>query len=187
MDEIPQLPHLWTHGNYSAVVRREIYSLGSLQAAAAQPIPALFGIQPDKRPFKTHVGIHFSHASGRDAQAPVFYLHLEPGNCFAKTGARHPDSSAPMRIRTAIAAQPVHWEKVGRRLELEGDSLVRPPRGFDPNHQFLKDPKRKDFVTSVGLTDGQVCGPRHMGDFVAACRTMRPLVEFTTRALGLQA
>ncbi len=31
---------------------------------------------PDKRPFKTHVGIHFSHASGKDAHAPVFYLHL---------------------------------------------------------------------------------------------------------------
>ena len=25
----------------------------------------------DKRPFKTHVGIHFSHSSGKDAHAPV--------------------------------------------------------------------------------------------------------------------
>src|SRR3974377_186384 len=30
----------------------------------------------DKRPFKTHVGIHFSHSSGKDAHAPVFYLIL---------------------------------------------------------------------------------------------------------------
>ena len=29
----------------------------------------------DKKPFKTH-----SHASGKDAHAPVFYLHLEPDN-----------------------------------------------------------------------------------------------------------
>jgi uncharacterized protein (TIGR02453 family) len=34
---------------------------------------------PDKRPFNTHVGIRFSHASGKDAHAPVFYLHLEAG------------------------------------------------------------------------------------------------------------
>src|SRR4051812_13349888 len=34
---------------------------------------------PDKTPFKTHVGIHFSHEKGKDAHAPVFYLHLEPG------------------------------------------------------------------------------------------------------------
>src|ERR1035441_1760640 len=37
----------------------------------------------DKRPFKPHVGIHFHHASGKDAHAPVSYLHFEPENCFA--------------------------------------------------------------------------------------------------------
>jgi len=63
---------------------------------------------------------------------------------------------------------------------------VRPPRGFDPNHRFIEDIKRKDFVASVGLTEAQVCGLRFMRDFAAACRTMLPLVEFTTRALGLE-
>src|SRR5215471_7277570 len=56
----------------------------------------------DKRPFKTHVGIHFSHASGKDAHAPVFYLHLEPDNCFAAAGVWHPDSRALTKIRMAI-------------------------------------------------------------------------------------
>jgi uncharacterized protein (TIGR02453 family) len=140
----------------------------------------------DKRPFKTHVGIHFSHASGKDAHAPVFYLHLEPDNCFAAAGVWHPDSSALTRIRMAIVAQPVQWAKVKRKLELEGDSLVRPPRGFDPNHPFIEDIKLRDFVASVELTEAQVCGPKFTQDFAAACRTMLPLVEFTTRALGLQ-
>ena len=31
---------------------------------------------PDGHPFKTHVGIHFSHATGKDAHAPVFYPPL---------------------------------------------------------------------------------------------------------------
>jgi uncharacterized protein (TIGR02453 family) len=141
---------------------------------------------PDKRPFKTHVGMHFSHASGKDAHAPVFYLHLEPGNCFVAAGVWHPDSSALTRIRMAIVAQPEQWAKVRRRVELEGNSLTRPPRGFDPNHPFIEDIKRKDFVASVELTEAQVCGPRLLWDFAAACRAMLPLVEFTTRALGLQ-
>ncbi|PYV20317.1 MAG: TIGR02453 family protein, partial [Acidobacteria bacterium] len=59
-------------------------------------------------------------------------------------------------------------------------------RGFDPNHRFIEDIKRKDFVASVGLTEAQVCGPRLMRDFAAACRKTLPLVEFTTRALGLE-
>ena len=141
---------------------------------------------PDKRPFKTHVGIHFSHASGKDAHAPVFYLHLEPDNCFAAAGVWHPDNSALTRIRTAIVAEPERWAKVRRKLELEGDRLVRPPRGFNPNHRFIEDIKRKDFAASVGLTEAQVCGPRFMGDFAAASRAMLPLVEFTTRALGFE-
>jgi uncharacterized protein (TIGR02453 family) len=141
---------------------------------------------PDKRPFKTHVGIHFSHASGKDAHAPVFYLHLEPDNCFAAAGVWHPDNSVLTRIRMAIAAQPEQWARVRQKLELEGDRLKRPPRGFDPNHRFIEDIKRKDFVASIGLTEAQVCGPKLLPDFAAACRTMLPLVEFTTRALGLE-
>ena len=141
---------------------------------------------PDKRPYKTHVGIHFSHVSGKDAHAPVFYLHLEPDNCFAATGVWHPDNSALTKIRLAIVANPDPWAKVRGKLELEGDSLTRPPRGFDPNHRFVEDLKRKDFVASAGLTEAQVCGPKFMRDFVSACRAMLPLVEFTTRALGLE-
>jgi len=140
----------------------------------------------DKRPFKTHVGIRFSHSSGKDAHAPVFYLHLEPENCFAAAGVWHPDNRALTRIRTAIVDQPERWAKVRGKLELEGDSLTRPPRGYDRAHPFIEDIKRKDFVASVGFGDRQVCGTAFIGDFAAACREMLPLVEFTTKALGLK-
>jgi hypothetical protein len=36
------------------------------------------------------------------------------------------------------------------------------------------------------VTESQVCGPTLMKEFTAACRTMKPLVEFTTKALGLK-
>jgi uncharacterized protein (TIGR02453 family) len=140
----------------------------------------------DKRPFKTHVGMHFAHASGKDVHAPLFYLHLEPKACFAAAGVWHPDNRTLTRIRTAIVRQPEQWAKATRKLELEGDSLTRPPRGYDPEHPFIEDLKRKDFVASVALGDEQVCSRRFMRDFAAACRTMTPLVEFTTKALGLK-
>lgn len=140
----------------------------------------------DKLPYKTHIGIHFSHESGKDAHAPVFYLHLEPDGCFAAAGVWHPDTRALTKIRTAIAGQPQEWKKVIRKLELEGERLTRPPKGFSAEHPFVEDLKRKDFVTSVGLTEQQVCGPRLLQDFAAACRKMKPLAEFTTKALGLK-
>ena len=141
---------------------------------------------PDKRPFKTHIGIHFSHLSGKDAHAPVYYLHLEPDNCFAAAGVWHPDGRALAKLRSAIVAHPDQWKKIRLRLELDGDTLTRPPRGFDPKHRFIQDIKRKDFVASTALSEAQLCSGNFMRDFNAACRKMTPLVEFTTRALGLQ-
>jgi uncharacterized protein (TIGR02453 family) len=141
---------------------------------------------PDKQPYKTHAGIRFAHESGKDVHGPVFYFHLEPGNCFAAAGVWHPDNRTLTRIRSAIVASPERWRKATRRLELEGESLTRPPKGFPPDHPFVEDLKRKDFVSTVALSEEQACGPRLMRDFTAACRTMLPLVEFTTRAVGLK-
>lgn len=141
---------------------------------------------PDGPPFKTHVGIHFSHASGKDAHAPVFYLHLEPDSCFVAAGIWHPDNRDLTRVRTAIAHDVEQWAKVRKKLILEGDKLSRPPRGFDASHLFIDDLKMKDFVTSVPLSEEQICSAKLMRDFVSACRKMSPLVEFTTKALGLK-
>ena len=140
----------------------------------------------DKKPYKTHVGLHFSHESGKDAHAPVFYLHLEPDSCFVAAGVWHPDNRALTKIRAAIVASPDQWKKATRKLELEGESLVRPPKGFPCDHSFIADLKRKDFVASVPLSEEQVYSGRLMRDVTTACKSMLPLVEFTTKALGLK-
>ena len=44
----------------------------------------------DKRPYKTNVAMRFSHR-GKDVHSPGFYLHLEPGGCFAASGLWHPE------------------------------------------------------------------------------------------------
>jgi uncharacterized protein (DUF2461 family) len=49
---------------------------------------------------------------------------------------------------------------------LEGDSLARPPRGFDCDHRFINDLKMKDFVTSIAFTEEKVCGQKFLRDFV---------------------
>ena len=168
-----------------------LYKLSPFSLADARPTRgSLFRIyrdirfSTDKRPFKTHVGIHFHHATGKDAHAPVFYLHFEPDNCFAAAGIWHPDNPALTRVRAAIVREPEKWAAVRKKLELEGDSLARPPRGFDPGHRFIDDLKMKSYITSIPFTEQQVCGQKFMRDFVAACRKMSPLVEFTTKALG---
>ena len=140
----------------------------------------------DKKPFKTHVGIHFSHSKGKDAHAPVFYLHLEPGGCFVAAGIWRPDNRALTQIRTAIVSQPEAWKRVRGKLSLEGDKLKKPPRGFDAAHPFIEDLKLKSYTSSVEVDEKQICGGKFLREFAVECRKMAPLVEFTTKALGLK-
>lgn len=140
----------------------------------------------DKSPFKTHVGVSFDHERQGEWNVPVFYLHLDPGECFAAAGLWHPDAKTVNKIRSAILNNPKAWRKILQSgLELEGSSLSRPPRGYEPNHPFIKDLMRKDFITSLPFSDKQVRGNSFMQDYIKACQKMSPLVEFLTKSVGL--
>lgn len=140
----------------------------------------------DKRPYKTHLAMRFSHA-GRDVHSPGYYLHFEPGACFAAAGLWHPAPPTLLRVRSAIVARPKEWRAVRLLLNWEdAGKLSRPPRGFSADHEFVEDLKLKDVGVSVELTDEQACGPDFMNEVVGACREMAPLVGFLSSALGLK-
>ena len=142
---------------------------------------------PDKRPYKTHVGMHFTHRlSRKDVHAPGIYLHLEPQQCFLAGGLWQPPSPELTKVREAIVRSPQRWKKAIRGLELGGDSLKRAPRGYDPEHPLVEDLKRKDFIASVALSDSQVCSAKFMGEFGRGCRQLAPLLEFLSEALGMK-
>lgn len=119
----------------------------------------------DKRPYKTNIGIQFRHERGKDVHAPGFYVHIEPGECFIGAGIWRPESTALGKIRESISEQPKKWldTKNGkafiRHFELRGDSLSRPPRGFDKDHPQIEDLKRKDFIAITPVDDDKVLKP----------------------------
>ena len=116
----------------------------------------------DKTPYKTNAGAHFRHAAGKDAHAPGFYLHLEPGMCFAGCGVWRPDGPTVTKIREAIDGERDAWTRVTtardftETFELEGDSLKRPPRGYEADHPLVEDLKRKDFVAAMSFSEAEV-------------------------------
>jgi uncharacterized protein (TIGR02453 family) len=145
----------------------------------------------DKRPYKTNAGAHFRHEAARDVHAPGFYLHLEPGRVFAAAGVWHPDGPALAKIREALVDKADAWLEVtspdalGSRGEMAGESLKRPPRGFDPDHPLIEDIKRKDFFATARFTEDEACAPGFMDEFATTCRAFSPLARFLTSALEL--
>lgn len=146
----------------------------------------------DKSPYKTHAAAQFRHVRGRDVHAPGFYIHLEPGSVFGASGLWRSDAKRTHLVRVRIAQDPGSWRKViaekqfREACELQGDSLKRDPKGFDPHHPFIEDIRRKDFIAVVEFSEREACSPGFLGMFAEACRVMAPFMRFLTEALGLE-
>ncbi|MCT8980460.1 DUF2461 domain-containing protein [Shewanella algae] len=124
----------------------------------------------DKSPYKLNVGIQFRHFQGKDVHAPGLYLHLANDGCFIAAGIWRPESKVLGAIRQCIDDNPRAYSKALEELQrqgftMDGDSLVRPPKGFDKSHPLINELKRKDFVALKMLTKEQVC----RSDFVDFC------------------
>lgn len=142
----------------------------------------------DKKPYKTHVGLHFGlrGRDGKTVHVPGYYLHLEPGDCGIYAGIWHPDTPSLHKIRTAIVSNPNQWKKATRGWDMYGESLSRPPHGFPKDHPLVEDLKRKDFMISTPLEDDDICSPKFKSNFNRNCRKMAPLVEFLAKALEMK-
>ncbi len=116
----------------------------------------------DKTPYKTNIGIQFRHALGKDIHAPGFYVHIATDECFFGVGCWHPDADALEKLRDHIAQKPDKWftarddKKFAAQWQLWGDTLTRPPRGYDVAHPAIDDIKRKDFVAMAPLSINEV-------------------------------
>ena len=145
----------------------------------------------DKTPYKLNTGVHFRHEQAKDAHAPGFYIHLEPGRCFIGAGLWRPETKVAYQIREYIDAEQGAWKTAtGAKgfagvFELGGDALKRPPKGFDPEHPLLEDLKRKDFIATQNLTQGQVTRTDFPSFFEQQCRAAEPFMKFLCASVGV--
>jgi uncharacterized protein (TIGR02453 family) len=145
----------------------------------------------DKSPYKTAAGLQFRHESGKDVHAPGFYLHLEPDGVFAGVGIWHPNTQTLNKIRDTIVAAPDRWQRAVSDeafrscFELSGESLKRPPKGYDADHLYVEDVKRKDFIAAASFSEADACDPAFIDRYAAVCQRAAPFMEFLTRAVGL--
>lgn len=145
----------------------------------------------DKTPYKTNTGVQFRHVMAKDVHAPGYYMNLEPGACFMGVGIWKPETKMAYAMRERIADDSKGWKKAtrGKRFTdvytLEGDSLVRPPKGFDPEDELIEDLKRKDFIASTRLTQGSVTSDDFMKTFTDNCRRATPFMRYLCEAVGV--
>jgi uncharacterized protein (TIGR02453 family) len=158
---------------------------------------SLFRIQRDTRfskdrtPYKPNTGMQFRHSMAKDVHAPGYYVHIQPRECFMGVGMWQPETKVAYAVRQHIDDDPAGWKKAtrGKRFtdvfELVGDTLVRPPRGYDEDHPLIVDLKRKDFIASTRLTQRAITADTFMEDFTALCKRATPFMRFLCEAANV--
>lgn len=146
----------------------------------------------DKKPYNTYMAMRFWHDGGKKESAPRFYIHVDGERAGIAAGCWHPDSPALAEIRTEIVDAPKRWARARDDKKqaaawdgLSGEGLKRPPRGFDAEHPYIEDIKRKDFILYSPLTLEEFTAPDFIDQVEARFVAARPLMRFLAGALDL--
>lgn len=144
----------------------------------------------DKTPYKTNVGVHFRHDAGKDVHAPGLYVHMEADSGFLGCGMWRPDSKSLAAIRQKIDEEGERWLSIVRSAKLTrlwkqaGESLVRPPKGYDKDNPLIEELKRKDHILGADLTLDQLTSAELPDLVMTHLEAARPHMVFLCEAIG---
>jgi uncharacterized protein (TIGR02453 family) len=145
----------------------------------------------DKEPYKPWASARFFHERRHEIPAPSFYIHIQPGDCFIGGGIWHPEADALKRIRAFIADNPAAWKRATQsktfreHFEFWGESLTRPPRGYDPEHELIGDLKRKDFAAGDAFEESLACSAELLAFMLERYKQIAPMIDYLCAAQEL--
>ena len=147
----------------------------------------------DKSPYKTWQGARLFHERRREVAAPSFYVHLQPGASFVGAGLWQPETHTQRRVRQFIFENPGSWRSAAhapafrRRYDMASEQmLVRSPRGFPPEFEFIDDLRHRNWVFWRALDDATMTGPRLLHTLEADLPRLAPFVDYLCAALDLE-
>ena len=144
----------------------------------------------DKTPYKTHQGAFVAVAPHTG-----FYVHIGAPGVRVGGGFYHAESADLARIRAAIDDERsgIELEKLLRKvrrqgLEVGGEQLKRPPRGYDADHPRIDLLRHKSLTIGRDYGFDKVIHSAELLDLVRAdWRRMRPLVAWVSARVDVLA
>ena len=131
-------------------------------------------------------------ALGNQDTFSLLYVHLEPKEVFFGGGIWHPPNPVLREIREAIVADPAAWKAATRSKsfrarfgEVRGEALKRPPQGFDADHPFVDDLRRKSFFAIQNVDAGLALSKDFAREVQSAFVSLKPMMRFLADAVGV--
>ena len=143
----------------------------------------------EKTPYKTHFGAYIC-SKGRKSSHPGYYLHLEPGKCFAGGGNYMPMPDELQKIRQEIDYNPNEWKAIINKAsfkkifgEVQGDRLKTAPKGYDKDHPMLKHIQLKQFYVMSSVSDSVLKSDDAPKTIAKIFKEQVPLNQFLIKAV----
>jgi uncharacterized protein (TIGR02453 family) len=140
----------------------------------------------DKTPYKTFTSALLIR-SGFDKYtgSAAFYFAISPENIEVAGGIYTPDRHVLLAVRQHIADNYKQFRatysspRVKRLLgDLQGESVSRVPKGFDPEHPAADLLRRKHYLLDTKLDAKIATTPKLFTELVARLEAMMPFVDF---------
>jgi uncharacterized protein (TIGR02453 family) len=145
----------------------------------------------NKTPYKTFASALFLRKNfDKYTGSAAYYFAVSPDKIEVAGGVYTPDRDVLLEVRQHIAANHKRFlailgtAKVKKLLgELQGESLSRAPKGFDPEHPAADLIRRKSFLLDVTLDPKFATTPDLFKELTARIEAMTPFVEFLNEPL----
>ncbi len=162
----------------------------------ASPKTSMYRIYRDirfsanKAPYKTHVAANFPTRGLPKHAGAGLYFHVSPDEVWVGGGLYAPDTSQLHRVREHIADNvrqlravidsPGFRRAVGK---LEGERLLRVPRGFPKDHEAAEYLRFRQFLAGAELPGSFGTSSKLYPKILSVFRQVAPLVRFLNEPL----
>ena len=145
----------------------------------------------DKSPYRTSLGARLGGGGGKAAEAGGYYVGISPKGVEIAGGAHalEPAQLAALRAQLAKDARPLRALVEQKALvkamgPLQGERLVRVPKGYAPDHPAgdLLRLKQAYFLTT--LPPELTTTPRLLPELVVRIRLLAPFVNYLAGVVG---
>ncbi|MGA7523525.1 MAG: DUF2461 domain-containing protein [Acidobacteriaceae bacterium] len=144
----------------------------------------------DKKPYKTHQGAWWAHSALAKTSGAGYYLHVSDTEFVIAAGVYMPEKDQLVAIRRHLLEHYAEWKRLitGRALLRSFSvhdpmALVRPPRGFPPDHPAIEWIKWRQWGVTAHLPTEQALRPDLLRQIEKRFRLAAPLVDFLNAPL----
>jgi uncharacterized protein (TIGR02453 family) len=143
----------------------------------------------DKTPYKTHIAAKFPRRGRERHSSAGFYFHVAPNGIAVAMGVYMPGPEQLYAVRSWMASHHQEFRKAEKSAykamgELQGDSLSRSPKGFDPEHPAGDLIRRKAWYFGTELNPELAESSKLLPEIIQRFRAGAPAVQLLNAAMA---